>query len=54
MVPLKGVQETHPRMAHSGIHHCIGQPLKMENFLNSPSLFKLIHLLLDNIRMLFK
>ena len=88
MIPLKGIQEAHPRVAHSGIHqlvysrhgkrvfgasfiqicevhtypplpilllhyHCIGQSLRVENFLNSPNLFKLVHLLLDSIRMLF-
>ena len=89
MVPLKGVQEAHLRMAHSGInqlvymrhrkkvfeasfiqiyevhtypplpillfhYHYIGQPLWVENFLNSPSLLKLVHLLIDSIRMLFR
>ena len=88
MASLKGIQEAHPGMAHSGIHqlvysrhgkrvlgasfiqicevhtypplpilllhyHCISQPLRVENFLNGPSLLKLVHLYLDNIRMLF-
>ena len=35
-------------------YHCIGQSLRVEHFLNSPSLFKLVHLLLDSIRMIFR
>ena len=35
-------------------YHCVGQPLKVENFLNSPSLLKLVHLLIDSARMLFR
>ena len=89
MVPLKGIQKAHPRMAYSGIHqliysshkerilgasfiqicevhthpplpilllhyHCISQPVRVDNFLNSPSLLKLVHLFLDSIRMLLR
>ena len=35
-------------------YHCIGQSLGVENFLNSPSLLKLVHLLLDSVKMLFR
>ena len=35
-------------------HHCIVQPLKVEHFLNNPNLLKLVHILLDNIRMFFR
>ena len=35
-------------------NHCIGQPFRVENFLNSPNLLKLVHLLLDRDRMLFR
>ena len=35
-------------------YYYIGQPLKVENFLNSLGLFKLVHLLLDSVRMLFR
>jgi len=35
-------------------YHCIGQLLKVKHFLNSPILLKLVHLVLDSIRMLFR
>ena len=35
-------------------YHCICQPLRVENFLNSPSLLKLVHLLFDNIRIFLR
>ena len=35
-------------------YHCIGQLLRVEHFLNSPSLLKLVYFLLDSIRMLFR
>ena len=89
VVPLKGVQKAHPKMAYSGIHqliylrhkerilgasfiqvcevytypplhillfhyHHIGQPFRVEHFLNSPSLLKFVHFLIDSIRMLFR
>ena len=35
-------------------YHCIGQPLRVKHFLNSPSLLKLVYLLLDIIKMLLR
>ena len=35
-------------------NHSIGQPFRVEHFFNNPSLFKLVHLFLDSIRMLLR
>ena len=35
-------------------YHCISQLVRVEHFLNSPNLFKLIHLFLNSIIMLFR
>ena len=46
---------THPPLSILFLYyHCIGQPLRVENFLNSLRLLKLIQLFLDNIIMLFR
>ena len=35
-------------------YHCISQLLRVENFLNSPSLLKLHHLVFDSVRMILR
>ena len=86
MVPLKGIQKAHSRMAYNCVHqlvnlrhrervfwacfvqvckiytytslprlllyhHGVGQPFRVKNLFNSPSLLKFHHLVLYNIRM---
>ena len=51
------IYEVHTYLLFSTLllhYHCIGQPLRVENFLNNPSLLKLVHLFLNNVRMLFR
>ena len=35
-------------------YHRIGQPFRVEHFLNNPSLLKLVHLLLNSLKILFR
>ena len=35
-------------------YHRVGQPVRVKHLLHSPSLLKFDHLILDNIRMLFR
>ena len=35
-------------------YHCISQPFRVEYLFDSPSLLKLVHFFLNNIRMLFR
>ena len=46
---------TYPPLSIFLLHnHSIDQPFRVEHFFNSPNLLKLVHLLLDSIKMLFR